>query len=327
MATEYYPITSEAEWLDWRKQDITSTEVSALFGMSPYTTAYELYHQKHGLLESDFEENERILAGRHLEPAIAALVAEQHGVKVEPFKVYARDEESRMGSSFDFMVIGYEHDAASELADHFVRFGPGLMEIKNVDFLAHRDRWTKDECPDHIEVQLQQQLELTGYAWGAIVALVGGNKVWIYIRMRDPAVGRALRHAIGNFWALTQAPSPMMPDDADAIIALHQYADPDSILDAREDEEFATLVLDYDRLGREIRDLEDIRKARKAEILQRAGAASKVILSAGTLSCSQVADTPPTVITTEMVGQTYGGRSGYRNIRFTKPKAKKETAA
>ena len=324
MATEYYPITSEAEWLDWRKQDITSTEVSALFGMSPYTTAYELYHQKHGLLESDFEENERILAGRHLEPAIAALVAEQHGVKVEPFKVYARDEEARMGSSFDFMIVGYEYEAASELAEHFQQFGPGILESKNVDFLAHRDRWTKDECPDHIEIQLQQQLELTGYAWGAIVALVGGNRIWVYIRMRDEAVGKGLRHAIREFWAMTQPPPPVMPDDADAIIALHQFAEPGTVLDAREDEEFASLVLDYDRIGREIRDLDEIRKARKAAILERAGTAAKVILPAGTLSCSQVADTPPTVITADMIGQTYGGRSGYRNIRFTKPKANKE---
>lgn len=327
MATEYHPITSEAEWLAMRKQDVTSTEVSALYGMSPYTTEFELWHQKNGTLESDFEDNDRIAAGRHLEPAIATLVAERHGVKVEPLKVYARDPEARMGSSFDYIITGHEHEAASELADHVARYGTGIMEIKNVDFLAHRDRWTKDECPDHIEVQLQQQLELTGYEWGAVVALVGGNRIWIYIRMRDKAVGKALRHAIAKFWSMTEAPPPVMPDDADAIIALHQFADPGTVLDARDDDYFASLAEDYDQLGSKIKALEDERKAVKANIIARAGIASKVLLANGTISCSQVADTPPTLITAEMVGTTYGGRSGYRNVRVTKPKAIKEKAA
>lgn len=327
MPTEYHDIADRESWLALRRTDITSTEASALFGLSPYSTPYELWHQKHGLLDDDIEDNERMAAGRHLEPAIAALVSERYGVQVVPFKVYATDTEQRMGSSFDFQIIGFEHDAASELADHAARYGTGILEIKNVDFLAHRDKWTKDECPDHIEVQLQHQLELTGYEWGAIVALVGGNKIWVYIRMRDKAVGRAIRAKIAEFWALTSPPPAVMPDDADAVISLYQFADPDSVLDARDDEDFATLVSEYDRLGREIRDLEEIRKAKKAGILERAGSAAKVLLANGTLSCSQTADTPPTVITPEMVGQTYGGRSGYRNIRFTKPKSTKEKAA
>lgn len=326
MPTEYHPIEDRESWLALRRQDITSTEASALFGLSPYATKYELWHQKHGLLDDEVEDNDRMLAGRHLEPAIAALVAERFGVKVEPFKVYARDPDARMGSSFDFQIIGFEYAAATELADMVARYGTGILEIKNVDFLQHREKWTKDECPDHIEIQLQHQLELTGYEWGAIVALVGGNTIWVYIRMRDQAVGKAIRHAVRDFWAMTSPPSPVMPDDADAVIALYQYADPGTVLDARDDAELETLVSDYHRLGREIDDLEKTRKERKANILQRVGSVSKVVLNIGSISCGQVADTPPTTITPEMVGQTYGGRSGYRALRFT-PAKKKEVAA
>lgn len=326
MPTEYHEITDRESWLALRRQDITSTEASALFGLSPYSTQYELWHQKHGLLDDEIDDNERMAAGRHLEPAIASLVAERFGVKVVPFKVYARDPDQRMGSSFDFQIIGHEYDAASELADHVARYGTGILEIKNVDFLAHRDRWTKDECPDHIEVQLQHQLELTGYEWGAIVALVGGNKIWTYIRMRDKSVGRAIRAKVAEFWSLTSPPPAVMPDDADAIIALHQFADAGEVLDARDDAELEMMVQDYQRIGREITDLENIRKERKASILQRIGSASKVVLSIGSISAGQVADTPPTVITAEMIGQTYGGRAGYRGLRFTAAK-KKEVAA
>ena len=39
--------SSKQDWLKARTEDITSTEVSALFGISPYTTAFELWHRKH----------------------------------------------------------------------------------------------------------------------------------------------------------------------------------------------------------------------------------------------------------------------------------------
>ena len=33
-------------WLSLRAQDLTSTDVAALFGMSPYKTKFELWHEK-----------------------------------------------------------------------------------------------------------------------------------------------------------------------------------------------------------------------------------------------------------------------------------------
>ena len=38
--------TSEQAWLQQRAKDVTSTEVSALFGLSPYMTEFELWHRK-----------------------------------------------------------------------------------------------------------------------------------------------------------------------------------------------------------------------------------------------------------------------------------------
>jgi len=49
---------------------------------------------------------------------------------------------------------------------------------------------------------------------------------------------------------------------------------------------------------------------------------SKVFTANCTISAGQVADTPPTTITADMVGQTYGGRKGYRMLRCTAAKVK-----
>ena len=40
------------------------------------------------------------------------------------------------------------------------------------------------------------------------------------------------------------------------------------------------------------------------------------------ISASMVADTPPTIITPDMVGQEIGGRKGYRNLRISTVKPK-----
>ena len=78
---------NEAQWLEWRKADLTSTEIAALFGASPYTTVYELYHRKAGALPAEaFEVNERMKWGNRLEAAIAAGIAEDEIIAcaVEP---------------------------------------------------------------------------------------------------------------------------------------------------------------------------------------------------------------------------------------------------
>jgi len=106
MNREILSFESEAEWLAMRDKDLTSTEAAALFGCSPYATAYELFHRKRGQLVVEFETNDRMVWGNRLETAIALGIAEDHGLIVEPFKVYARIPELRMGSSFDFKIVG-----------------------------------------------------------------------------------------------------------------------------------------------------------------------------------------------------------------------------
>lgn len=323
MATQYLVPASEQEWLDWRKQDLTSTDIASLFDLSPYATKFETWHNKKSGESNAFDDNERMQAGRHIEPAIASLFCERFKLNAVPYKTYARDIEARLGSSFDYRINDATASNNAEITRLFNKHGFGILEIKNVDFIAHRDKWTPDECPDHIEIQLQHQLELTDSNWGVIVALVGGNKLWVYIRERDLAVGRAIRKAAAEFWATIEAdtpPEPVFPDDADAVIAMYQYAEPGKVMDARENTELQELATEYQKLGREATAIEDERKTIKAKLLEAAGTASKVLLPSGSLSLSQVADTPPTTITAEMVGQTYGGRAGYRGVRYTAAK-------
>lgn len=317
MSVEIIAPRDQAHWLQLRTQDVTSTESAALFGMSPYVTHFDLWNRKRSGQVPEFRSNERMRWGNRLEAAIAHGIAEEKSWTIEPMKDYWRDPELRIGSSFDFMITG--------LAD-----GPAHLEIKNVDYLAFRDGWLEHddggiEAPEHIEMQVQHQMAVSGFARSFIGAFVGGNRFEIIERQRDEDVIRAIRAKVAEFWKSIEAgeePSPVMPQDAAALIRLNAYAEPGKILDATGDEKIASLVDQY-RNAKALADEHDEEaKIAKAQLLEAIGDAEKVLLPGFSISAGMVADSPGTLITADMVGTYTGARKGYRNLRITAKKAK-----
>ena len=312
--TEIIPFTTEADWLAHRQRDVTSTESAALFGMSPYVTHYELWHRKRSGVAPEFKTNERMRWGNRLEAAIAHGIAEEQGWEIKPLKEYMRDPEARIGSSFDFVITNLGE--------------PVHLEIKNVDYLAFRDGWIEHddgsiEAPEHIEMQVQHQMAVSGFKRAFIGAFIGGNRGVVIERERDEDVIRAIRAKVAEFWRTVDAgqePDPVMPDDVQAMIRLNQYAEPGKVLDASSDEEIARLVEEYRQASAAEKNACEDKEVAKARLLEAIGDAEKVLLPGFTISAGMIADTPPTVITSEMVGTSYGGRKGYRNLRITAKK-------
>jgi putative phage-type endonuclease len=304
---------SEEQWHKLRAQDVTSTESPALFGLSPYMTKFELWHRKKSGEVYSIKDNERMFWGRRLEQAIAEGIAEQQGWSCEPRKQYERLDGVRMGASFDY--------AAWKAAPNNEPNGEtGMLEIKNVDYLAFRDNWTvgedgEIEAPPHIEIQLQHQLHVSGYTWGAIGVLVGGNKPHVLIREYDPKVGKGIENKIREFWLSIEAgrePEPFYPDDSKFVQSLYGYAEPGKILDARDDDEIATLCHDYAEASKREKLAKEDKEIAKAKLLEVIGNAEKVLSSGHTISCGIVG---PTLI------EAYE-RKGFRNFRITTRKEK-----
>lgn len=330
MNREILTFSSEAEWLKLREQDVTSTEVSALFGCSPYDTAYGLYHRKTGQLEAEFELNDRIKWGSRLETAIAYGIAEDTGLIVEPFKVYARLPDLRAGSSFDFKIIGLADGFKGDegYRDLFRDNGPGIMEVKNVDGLQFRQAWISDgeimEAPPHIELQVQHQQLCADINWTLIAPLVGGNTPMPFARIRDHEIGSRIVEQIEEFWSWVKEGKAPPPDfNADgAVIGQLLYQDNGEVLDMTGNEAFAELVakhtmaLDAEKAGKEQKD------ALKAQILLSIGHAAKVQLKGGYINAGTNKGSAGTLVTADMIGQRVGQRSGYRAMRFYPQKAK-----
>jgi putative phage-type endonuclease len=315
MTLEIIKPDNEAHWLAMRKLDVTSTESAALFGMSPYVTHFDLWHRKHSGAVPEFKTNERMQWGNRLEAAIAHGIAEEQGWEIRPLKEYYRLPDLRMGSSFDFVI--------TNLPD-----GPAHLEIKNVDYLAFRDGWIEHddgsiEAPEHIEMQVQHQMAVSGYKRSFIGAFIAGNRGVVIERERDEDVIAAIKAKVSGFWYTVDnaiEPDPVMPGDAEAVIRLNQYAQPGKILDAGSDANITSLVDKYKQAAAAEKNAAEDKEVAKAELFEAIGDAEKVLLEGWTISAGLQAETPPTLITADMVGKTYGGRKGFRNLRINPKK-------
>ena len=278
--------TDKNQWLEFRSANINSTDVAALFGLSPYVTAFELWHRlKSGtMVEIDF--NERMKWGTRLETAIAMGIAEDNGWSIQRKSEYIDLPDHRLGSSFDFQ-IGTD----------------GLLEIKNVDSLVFKEKWIVDgdhvEAPEHIELQVQHQLLVSGLEYAVIGALVGGNRVIMIRRERDEEIISEIKIRAAKFWQSIDENTPPAVDfqrDAEFIIKLNQFVNEGEVLDAVENQELEELARLYRSHSNVLKHVEEQRKEIKARILTIIGKAEKTHgrgfkISAGVTAETQVSYT------------------------------------
>ena len=299
------------EWLKLRLQDITSTEVSALFGLSPYATEFEVWHRKKNKEIVLFEDNERMRWGTRLEATIAEGIAFDNKWLIYPFKDYARHDDIRAGASFDYLVA-----VPNEKGDDVIE---GILEIKNVDGLQFRNKWIIEdgkviEAPPHIELQCQHQLMITGKPFLYIGALVGGNSVTLIKRTPDEKIIQAMREKIIRFWASIDKNHPPEPDfikDAEFIAEIYSFAEPGSTMEGNAD--LDGLAMQYKEASRIAKDATDLKKSIKAELLTKIGDSEKVYSDRYTISAGVVGETEI---------ETYT-RKAYRSFKVHFKKEKK----
>lgn len=319
----HYPKTRD-EWLALRHQYVSSTEVSALFGLSPYTTAFELAVMKKATTPDDREASERMEWGIRLQNSIARGIADKYGVKARAISGYAVDGfvHCRMGASFDYEIVGIKEgdfSGDSVLRDKYAEHGAGVLEIKNVDWLAFT-KWHGDggiEAPAHIEIQVQHQLACIARHWAAIGVLVGGNKLELLVRERDLDVSKALRAKCETFWANLDKgimPPVELPADATIIATMYRYAEPGKILDAQGDAAITAICREYRDAAQAEKAASDAKSAAKAKLLMAIGDAERVLADGYTVSAGVTAEA-------EIPAYT---RKAFRNIRVT---AKKENTS
>lgn len=210
-------------WHQLRAEGIGSSDIAAIVGLSPFTSAYTLWHRKAGKVaeqaESDFMD-----WGKRLEPVIAAKFAENHpSFVVAPTGTWAADGRPWQRANPDRLIIN------SFGTDN----GPGgidsYLEVKCAS--AYKaDDWGRsgtDIVPPGYRAQVIWQGDVLGLSSAWCAVLIGGNDYREYHLTWDADEAEFLREAGRAFWESIQNGEPPEIDDSDSTYEVVRQLHPD----------------------------------------------------------------------------------------------------
>jgi|TARA_Y100000310_G_scaffold257668_1_gene265779 putative phage-type endonuclease len=189
---------SREEWLEWRMKGIGGGDAPAVLGVDPFTSPFSLYCYKLGITEPK-EETERMEWGNILEPIVADQYAKKTAreLKIEPF-ILQHPEFPFALANLDRVILPIDDR------------GPGILEIKTTS--SYKALNWKSDAPLAPQVQLHHYLAVTGFKWGSIAVLVGGQQlIWIDYDRNDLFIEALLREE-AKFWDRIERKDPPEPD-------------------------------------------------------------------------------------------------------------------
>ncbi|PCI27634.1 hypothetical protein COB55_05410 [Candidatus Wolfebacteria bacterium] len=188
-----------------RQSGLGGSDIAALFGLSPWITAYELWLEKTGKISSSYDvDNPVIEAGNRLEPLIARWYEDVSGNKVHEITETLR------------------HPDHPYLLAHIDRKVKGQSKILEIKFAMEfsRKKWGEagtDQIPLHYICQVQHYLAVTGNQEADVAVLFGGWDLKIYHIKRDEKLISGIIAAAGRFWKENVlagiAPAPVTQED------------------------------------------------------------------------------------------------------------------
>lgn len=201
MTIDRIPITSRAQWLDLRRQDVTASDIGALVGASPYKSRLNLWMEKTGIAV-DAHESDLMRRGRWLEPAVLAAVIDQHpDWEVEPLKIYLRDTELRIGATPDAKAIIPEA-------------GEAIIQCKVISKPVFDDKW-RDGPPLYYILQTLTEAMLYGTdtAWLAVLVIdTFTADLQMFPVFSHPEAEARIRDEVGKFWQAIKSGGMPIPD-------------------------------------------------------------------------------------------------------------------
>ena len=216
-------LDSRETWLAARRLSLGASEAPVALGESPWGSPFELWAEKSGRLEERPKRSEaaeeRLEWGLLLEEPIAKAVAKRNDREVEleePFRISYDEEYPFLSGTLDARQMMRGRD------------DPGVLQIKTGNSFAMKD-W-KDESgawspPLTYLIQLQQEIAVSGLAWGSLACLIGGQRLLGPFDFdADPAYREAIVPELVAFWNGVQEGVPPSADNRDATTrALARY--------------------------------------------------------------------------------------------------------
>jgi putative phage-type endonuclease len=169
-----------SEWHEARK-GIGGSDVSAVMDKNPWKSAYTLYCEKTGQLDSNIKPSMPMQMGTAFEPVIRQLFADNNSewLTIHETGTWASIEDPKSVANPDGII---------EWADGSL----GILEIK-----FSRMYW--DELPEHYNLQVQHYLSVLGLKRGVLVAVSGGD--WKEFEVvRDDSLVETMKRRVQAFY-------------------------------------------------------------------------------------------------------------------------------
>lgn len=154
--SEVIPTREERrEFLEQRRSGLGSSDIAKIVGLHPSRDAMDVYIDKVSDVDPSEVENIHLLRGIILEPIFADIYAEETGRKVQRVQQIEHPDEEWATANLDRRILSNgDRDT-------------GSLEIKSPSRPVYR-RYLEEGIPEHIIIQHQWQLLVTGYDWGSI---------------------------------------------------------------------------------------------------------------------------------------------------------------
>lgn len=311
-------VRDEAHWHELRAKHIGGSDVAALFGLSSFSTRWQLWQEKAGNLPAeDLSNNKAVLAGKFLEAGIAEWAAHLWGWDIHKVEQYhTADDTPGMGATLDYAL-----DNGIPLE---IKWNCGFSG----DWKYESD--TIVEAPEKYILQVQHQMACymgnPEYAW--LVVLINNEPRRMCVPRHDGIID-SIKREVSEFWRSIEAgeePDPDFVADADAIDRLMEqvpYAEIDigdipgaEALFRRHKDAKATMKLaeaEADGARAELL----LMSKRRLESSNAVTEKAKITCGDHKMSIYKVAASPGKEVTQDMVGTYVGGRKGYQGVRIT----------
>lgn len=183
----------EAAWLAARTHGIGGSDIGAICGVSPFTSARQIYLKKTGQYEDSIQASdaarERMHFGHMLEPIVADEYARRTGAKLITVDATFKHKDYPWAlANVDRLIVD---DDGKPI---------GILECKTTSEYMNEE-WESGEILMSYIYQLNWYLWILGLEKGAFACLVGGNKFYHYEAYRnDDLIRDVLIPKAEEFW-------------------------------------------------------------------------------------------------------------------------------
>ena len=213
------------DWLQWRRHGIGGSDAAAVCGLDPWRSPMTVWLDKTGRLPlEDGDPSPWLRMGRRLEDPIIEEFEFLTGLRVAcRQEMCQHPEHPWMRATLDGLVC--------ESPEALPRLG--LLEIKTASWRSPVD-W-KAGVPDHVQLQVQHNLEVAqlDHAWVAV--LLNGQELRIHELDRDPIAIQQLLELEQDFWQRVQEGRPPAADGTaetgQALREAFREPDPGAVLE------------------------------------------------------------------------------------------------